>query len=228
MLQPLGKTVASEARLILNDIKGHTTQVMILITIIMLVIEFFGWQGPFHKILGPKLKRQMSWRELQLMAQLYTTLSFWLLFLILTASFLKLSKAQSKLQGLRLPSLPEFSPYALFGLFMIIVLSVICMRPSFYNFYPLYRPSSLFEWATFEAIYLPQFIAIEFFFRGPLLFFLNEKVDRMAIFIMTLPYAIIHIHKPFPEAIASIVAGIVLCHFALKTRSNQPNNKSTY
>ena len=39
---------------------------------------------------------------------------------------------------------------------------------------------------------------------------------------MVLPYALIHIHKPFPEAIGSIFAGLVLAHLALKGKSIWP------
>ena len=40
--------------------------------------------------------------------------------------------------------------------------------------------------------------------------------------MMTLPYALIHIHKPFPESIGSIFAGIALGYLALKGRSIWP------
>jgi hypothetical protein len=222
MLQSLKKSLKEEAHQILKDLSGHTSGVILLITLIMLIIEFYGWQGPFHKFIAPYLKRHMKWREVQLMAQLYTTLNFWLFFLVVPAIYLKGTKAQESLQGLRWPKLIEFKIYGVFAIFMIGILSGICSRPSFYNFYPLFRPTSFTEWLTFEAIYLPQFIAVEFFFRGPLLFFLAEKMQRTAIYFMTLPYAIIHIHKPFPEALASILAGVILCHFALKTRSIWP------
>ena len=39
---------------------------------------------------------------------------------------------------------------------------------------------------------------------------------------MVVPYALLHIHKPFPEAMGSIVAGLVLGMLALKTRSIWP------
>lgn len=40
-----------------------------------------------------------------------------------------------------------------------------------------------------------------------------------AIFVMVVPYTMIHFTKPFPETLGAIVAGIVLGTLALRTRS---------
>jgi len=39
---------------------------------------------------------------------------------------------------------------------------------------------------------------------------------------MVIPYALIHVHKPLPEALAAVVAGLVLGWLAVKTRSIWP------
>jgi membrane protease YdiL (CAAX protease family) len=105
---------------------------------------------------------------------------------------------------------------------MFIALIFVCSSSDFYRFYPLFRPHGLQEWLIFEAIYLAQFVAVEFFFRGPLLFRLNQLHGPISLFIMTLPYALIHIHKPFPEALGSIIAGVILGLLSLKSKSLWP------
>ncbi len=40
-----------------------------------------------------------------------------------------------------------------------------------------------------------------------------------SVFVMTIPYCMIHFGKPMPETIAAIVAGIVLGVLSLKSRS---------
>lgn len=216
------KELSLEIKAICSDLKSPTYRCILLITAVLLVLEYFGWQGPFHRIFAPALKKTASWNELKLLAQAYTTLSFWLLFIIVPTIVLKVFKIQTKLEGLSFPSFKEWRPYLVFAMIMLIILSVVCSSPSFYQFYPLYRPQGFLDWFKFELIYLPQFIAVEFFFRGPLLFFFHKELQRLSLILMTLPYAIIHIHKPFPEAIASIFAGIILGHFALKSKSIWP------
>jgi len=70
-----------------------------------------------------------------------------------------------------------------------------------------------------EVFYLAQFLAVEAFFRGYLLFTLERSFGWNACFIMTVPYCMIHWHKPPLECFAAIVAGVVLGGLALRFRS---------
>ena len=117
------------------------------------------------------------------------------------------------------PHLADAKPYAAFAILMTPVLFIACAQPGFYQFHPLYKPQGPSDWLAFETIYAMQFIATEFFFRGPLLFALYKKINDTAIFVMVIPYALIHIHKPLPEAFGSIVAGILLGVLAIKSKS---------
>jgi uncharacterized protein len=87
--------------------------------------------------------------------------------------------------------------------------------------YPFYRDEvytigSLLLW---EAAYGLQFVALEFFFRGFMLFGLARFIGSYAIYVMALPYTMLHFTKPFPEAVMAFFAGIVLGTLALHTRS---------
>ena len=78
------------------------------------------------------------------------------------------------------------------------------------------------DWMLYEFIYMLQFFAVEFFFRGFCLFRLERFAGLYAIPIMVIPYALIHIYKPFPEALGSIAGGLILGYLAIKTRSIWP------
>jgi membrane protease YdiL (CAAX protease family) len=75
-----------------------------------------------------------------------------------------------------------------------------------YNNAP-YLGRTLLLW---EIIYFFQFFGLEFFFRGFLLHSLKPSLGVYSIFVMTVPYCMIHFGKPMPETFAAIGAGIFL------------------
>ncbi|MFH1807988.1 MAG: CPBP family intramembrane glutamic endopeptidase, partial [Pseudomonadota bacterium] len=70
-----------------------------------------------------------------------------------------------------------------------------------------------------EAGYALYFVGWEFFFRGFLTVALARYIGPVAILVQTLPFALLHVGKPLPEALGSIVAGVALGALALRTRS---------
>ncbi|MCR9203668.1 MAG: CPBP family intramembrane metalloprotease [Halobacteriovoraceae bacterium] len=199
------------------------TKVFLFLTIILLLLEYYGWQGPFFRNIAPLLRAQGQLGNPKFSAQVFTTSSFTLLFILFPIAFLALTRQLKTLPlGFKIPPLKSWIPYFVISLFMFLVLAVVCKNPQFYKFYPLYRPTSWGDWLAFELVYMPQFLAVEFLFRGPILYLLKEKFSKGAEAMMTLPYALIHIHKPFPEAMGSIIAGLVLCRLSLKTKSILP------
>lgn len=87
-----------------------------------------------------------------------------------------------------------------------------------YPFYPLaYRSwSDLLLW---ECVYVSQFIAIEFFFRGFLINALKSTLGSLSIVVMCLPYVMIHFPKPWLESTGAILFGLFLGMLALRSRS---------
>lgn len=75
-----------------------------------------------------------------------------------------------------------------------------------YNGEP-YVGSTLLIW---ELIYFLQFFGLEFFFRGFLVHSLKPAFGLYSIFVMTVPYCMIHFGKPPAETMSAIVAGIFL------------------
>lgn len=109
------------------------------------------------------------------------------------------------------------------GLFLLIlpVVIIASRMPAFAQTYPFYKlanRSALDLWA-WEALYALQFLSLEFFFRGFMLKALAPRFGSGAIFVMVVPYCMIHYGKPMPETFGAIVAGIVLGTLALRTKS---------
>lgn len=107
--------------------------------------------------------------------------------------------------------------------FMIPLVLFFSRTESFqarYPFYDLQQGESLYpNLFIWEIVYFIQFFALEFFFRGFMLHGTKQRFGFYSVFVMTIPYCMIHFGKPFPETIAAIVAGVVLGTLSLKSRS---------
>lgn len=106
---------------------------------------------------------------------------------------------------------------------MIGPLAYFSTTAAFQAKYPFYNPAPgeplwprLWVW---ECFYVVQFFALEFFFRGFMVQGLRRRFGFYAIFVMMVPYCMIHFGKPMPETCGAIGAGIVLGFMSLKTRS---------
>ena len=111
--------------------------------------------------------------------------------------------------------------YAL--LFACVLPAVIAasFTSSFRHTYPFYRMAnrSHIDLWVWEALYAAQFVSLEFFFRGFLLQGLRRALGANAIFVMIVPYCMIHYGKPMPETFGAIFAGLLLGTLAMRTRS---------
>ena len=117
----------------------------------------------------------------------------------------------------------SWKPYAvLFGLSAPFILAASFL-PGFqakYPFYHLAEGESIWPYlAVFWVLYVLQFVALELFFRGYLLFGLSPRLGVAAVFVMVVPYTMIHFTKPFAEALSAIIGGTVLGFLSLKTHS---------
>ena len=93
--------------------------------------------------------------------------------------------------------------------------------PAFRHTYPFYRAAnrSMFDLVGWEVLYMIQFVSLEFFFRGFILKILRRRLGSNAIFVMVIPYCMIHYHKPLPETLGAIFAGLILGTLAMRTKS---------
>jgi hypothetical protein len=134
------------------------------------------------------------------------------------------------------------------AVWVFLVLTAVCL-PAFYfgahdpamrALYPLYRPfASPMQFALYELGYFPFFLAIEFIFRGYLLFGLEsiqpEHVQptaggeaapyffgKYALLIQMLSYTAWHLGKPMSEMWGTLLWGIAAGATAYAVRSIWP------
>lgn len=98
---------------------------------------------------------------------------------------------------------------------MLPLVYLMSLTESFTSKYPFlkiydgepYLGTTLLAW---ELIYFVQFFGLEFFFRGFLVHSLKPSLGIYSIFVMTVPYCMIHFGKPPAETLSAIAAGVFL------------------
>lgn len=112
----------------------------------------------------------------------------------------------------------------IYGLMFALILPAVFIASktdTFRHTYPFYRYAnrSAFDLWSWELMYAVQFLSLEFFFRGFLLQGLRRALGANAIFVMIVPYCMIHYGKPMAETLGAIGAGLILGTLAMRTRS---------
>jgi hypothetical protein len=98
---------------------------------------------------------------------------------------------------------------------------VLSADPAFQSQYPHYQPAAT-DWTFFvvyEALFLFYWLGWEYLWRGFVLFGTAHTLGLYAIFVQAIPFAILHLDKPLPEAALSIVGGIALGALCWRCRS---------
>jgi membrane protease YdiL (CAAX protease family) len=98
---------------------------------------------------------------------------------------------------------------------MLPLIFLASLTSGFVNKYPFFRifnddPYFGYSLLIWEIIYIYQFFCTEFFFRGFLIQTLKPALGMYSIFVMTVPYCMIHFGKPASESFAAIAAGVFL------------------
>lgn len=78
--------------------------------------------------------------------------------------------------------------------------------------YPHYQPAAS-DWgifAIYEALFLFYWVGWEYLWRGFMLFGTRHTFGVYAVFIQAVPFALLHLQKPLPETLLSLVGGIAL------------------
>jgi membrane protease YdiL (CAAX protease family) len=110
--------------------------------------------------------------------------------------------------------------YALLFLPVALLVIAISFNDGFQETYPFYfEPESLGALLLWELAYGLQFLSLEFFFRGFMLHGLKHRYGHGALWVMLIPYVMIHFTKPPLEAAGAVIAGTVLGVLSLRTRS---------
>lgn len=104
---------------------------------------------------------------------------------------------------------------------ILFFIFLVSFRDDFLDHYPFYRQAgrSWFDFIAWEVLYLTQFICLEFFFRGFFIQALRPAIGANAVWVMCVPYLMIHFPKLWPEATGAILFGLFLGILALRSRS---------
>jgi len=92
---------------------------------------------------------------------------------------------------------------------------------AFQEQYPHFDPAAQ-SWNIFliyEALFLFYWVGWEYLWRGFVLFGTAPTLGLYAIFVQALPFAALHVSKPWPEALLSIVGGVFLGALVWRCRS---------
>ena len=111
--------------------------------------------------------------------------------------------------------------------YLLLTAPIICFaimasfRQDFANHYPFYDLAhiSWLDLLMWECIYITQFIAVEFFFRGFIVNGLRTQFGSLSVAVMCLPYLMLHFPKLWLESTGAILFGFFLGVLALKSRS---------
>jgi membrane protease YdiL (CAAX protease family) len=117
---------------------------------------------------------------------------------------------------------------------MLPVLALASFRANFIDYYPmngwvrgeiqLYAAGGasghLLAFVMYELAYAAYFVGWEFFHRGFLTIGLEPALGWYAVFVVAIPFGLLHVGKPMPEAYGAIVASLVLGWLAIRTRSS--------
>jgi membrane protease YdiL (CAAX protease family) len=111
--------------------------------------------------------------------------------------------------------------YALLLSPILVLVVLVSFREDFVSHYPFYRQAgrSWLDLIAWECLYLLQFACLEFFYRGYIVQTLRPHYGAAAIWIMVVPYLMIHFQKPWLEATGAIFFGLFLGMLALRSRS---------
>lgn len=112
----------------------------------------------------------------------------------------------------------EATLVALIAPVALVIVWLASADQRFVDTYPFYGGEG-WSLVLFEAAYGATFVALEFFFRGFLVFAGQPVLGVHAVPVMAFAYCLLHLGKPMPEAVSSLLGGLILGYLALRLRS---------
>ena len=111
---------------------------------------------------------------------------------------------------------------------MLPLIAMASTQPDFLRKYPTFAaiikgsvsdPVNFAKLIFYEFLYGFDYVAIELFFRGFVLYAISRFLGRGAIIPMATMYVFIHFGKPMGETISSFFGGVILGVIAYETKS---------
>lgn len=226
---------AASARIELADAGKFDTRplVCLVVTAMSLTLqEYYGGRYLYNEVIEKTLfaaeRAGMPWLQVKRYNELYG-FAWWVSarvigYVIIPFSLWKLLYPKDSLldMGMRVRGFTRH--LWIYGLCLVVVIPamlLVARQPDFGTYYPFYKHSSRswFDFLAWEGMYYVQFLALELFFRGFMVGTLRKSFGAASIFVMAVPYCMIHYGKPYLEANGAIVAGVVLGSLAARTKS---------
>jgi len=122
----------------------------------------------------------------------------------------------------------DIKPYFILLVLMLPLITIASTQPDFLRRYPTfasfingntYNPLIMAKIAVYELLYGSDYVAIELFFRGFVLYAISRFLGKGAIIPMATMYVFIHFGKPLGETISSFFGGMILGVIAYETNS---------
>ena len=218
-----------------RDFGNHEAGVLITTCLSLLLIQFVGGEVSFRQIFGDYFLEtndfSSQYEKIQAIKrhQWYglLKLTHWTAvcvagYMLLPWLFMKLTKTPMKEMNLGFSGTWQHRRvYIILAVIMLPPVVLVSYQPNYQTIYPFYDDAarSVFDLIAWECLYLTQFLALEFFFRGFIVSQLRAWSGQGAVFIMVIPYCMIHFPKTASESLGAIIAGIVLGSLALRGRS---------
>jgi len=201
-----------------SDLKGIGS--LVSVSLLLIIRRYYGRPRTFSIIFGKIAK---TWPYPDMWPYLYGTFTAFLLYFIVPSLFIYfVFHERIRDHGFSVKGFTRYIWLYIAMLAVVIPLAIIASRsPEFIRKYPLYSGAgnSLPQFLIYESAYGVYFLSLEFFLRGFMLFALARYMGAYAIFVMVIPYSMIHFGKPVAETIGSIIAGTALGTLALRSRS---------
>lgn len=126
--------------------------------------------------------------------------------------------------GLTIGALSGWRDALVFFAFMAPVIAATSLIEEFAGYYPLsgLARSGIQWFMIWQAVQLLFILGWEFLNRGLLLFGLEGSLGRWSVIAAAIPFFLLHLGKPGPEALGSFFAAIALGWLTLRARSVMP------
>ena len=201
--------------------------VLACVSVSLLVLHYAKFSSNLHLLLNGLdtnyVQRLQASGWLELCGYLWWTLCHLLTFIVLPWLVIRYGFKQSMWDfGWRWNHVSEhWRGYLLLLSPILVFVVLVSFGEDFVNHYPFYGHAgrSWFDFLLWELLYMSQFIFLEFFFRGFMLNALRPAIGANAIWVMCVPYMMIHLPKLALEATGAILFGLFLGILALQSRS---------
>lgn len=201
--------------------------VLACVSISLLILHYAKFSQNLQLLLGwldaSYWQRLQASGWLELYSYVWWTLCHLLTFIALPWLVIRFGFKQSMLDfGWRWNQVSEhWRGYLLLLSPILVFVVLVSFGEDFVNHYPFYRHAgrSWLDFLLWELLYMSQFVFLEFFFRGFMLNALRPAIGANAIWVMCVPYMMIHLPKLALEATGAILFGLFLGILALQSRS---------